>query len=126
MHNLTEWMTLTSQCLYWRCLGSPTDGESGSVKTSVYDTSLARSSPSPVLSAFAKGRFIGVITTSGSSSVFSLSNVFPVATSHPVGYTMENKSVGVKPGGITLGIIPSRLRATTVDSRGDDIVRFKI
>lgn len=63
---------------------------------------------------------------SGSSSAFSLSSVFPVATSYPVGYKMENKNVGVKLGGTTLGIIFSRLRATTIDSRGDDMVQFKI
>jgi hypothetical protein len=32
---------------------------------------------------------------------------------------MENKRVGVKSGGITSGMIPSRLRATTIDSSGD-------
>jgi len=63
-----------------------------------------------------------VITTSGSSRVSSLSRVFPVATSRPVGYTMENKIVGVKLGGITSGMIASRLRATTSESSGDVMV----
>lgn len=94
--------------------------------TSVYDTSLAKSSPSPVLSAFAKGRFIGVITTSGSSRVSSLSKVFPVVTSRPVEYTMENKIVGVKLGGMTSGMIASRLRATTSESSGDVMVTVTI
>ena len=78
-----------------------------------------RSSPSPVLSAFAKGRFIGVITMSGSSMTSSLIKVFPVATSHPVGYTIEKKRVGVKSEGTTSGMILCRLRATAVESRGD-------
>lgn len=117
---------LTSQCLNCRCSGCSLDGASGSTITRVYDTSFARSSPSPVLSAFAKGRFIGVITTSGSSRVSSLSKVLPVATSHPVGYTMEKKRVGVKFEGITSGMMSSRLRATTIESSGDVMERTKL
>lgn len=116
---------LTIQCLNWRYLGSTLEGTSGSTITSVYDTSLARSSPSPVLSAFATGRFIGVITISGSSRVSSLINVFPVATSQPVGYATENKRVGVKVGGKTSGIMSSRLRASTIESSGDVIVQVQ-
>jgi len=126
MHSATEQVILTTQCLNWRYRGSCLDGASGSTITSVYDTSFVRSSPSPVLSAFAKGRFIGVITTSGSSRVSSLNKVFPVATSHPVGYTMENKKVGVKSGGITSGIISSRFKATTIESSGDVMVQVKL
>ena len=72
------------------------DGASGSVITSVYDASFARSSPSLMLSAFAKRRLIGVVAMSGSSRVSSLSKVFPFAASYPVGHTAENKKVGVK------------------------------
>ena len=122
-HSLIELVILTTQCLNWRYLGSALDGASGSVITSVYDTSFARSSPSPVLSAFAKGRFIGVITMSGSSRVSSLNRVFPVATSRPVGYTMENKRVGVKLEGITSGMMSCRLRAATIESSGDVMER---
>lgn len=124
-NNIGESATLTIQCLNWRCSGSALDGASGSTITSVYDTSFARSSPSPVLSAFAKGRFIGVTTMSGSSRVSSLSKVFPVVTSQPAGYTTENRRMGVKVEGRTSGTISARLRARTIESSGDVIVQVQ-
>jgi len=63
-----------------------------------------------------KGRFIGVITTSGSSRVSSLTKVLPFVTSRPVWYVMENKRVGMKSGGTTPG---------TVDSSGDVMVQLQ-